>query len=148
MPTLELTCEQISKPALQKGDDAAQEEKPNSPAWRPKANARTLTNRAGIESVVNQMLQVLAHSNLPHQTILVPVHACELTNVVESILQTIRVLIGIDISKSELHMSINNELGETQYLSRQVECIAKSRLLSFLGGQSFGRLQVEIWSKK
>ena len=94
------------------------------------------------------MLQIFAHSNLPHQTILVPVHARELTNVVESILQTIRVLIGIDIAKSELHMSINNELGETQYLSRQVECIAKSRFLSFLGGQSFGRLQVEIWSKK
>lgn len=67
---------------------------------------------------------------------------------VESILQTIRVLIGIDISKSELHMSINNELGKTQYLSRQVERITKSRLLSFLGSQSFGRLQVEICRKK
>ena len=30
---------------------------------------------------------------------------------IESVLQTICVLIGIDISKSELHMGINNELG-------------------------------------
>mmetsp|Transcript_27303 Transcript_27303/g.78698 ORF Transcript_27303/g.78698 Transcript_27303/m.78698 type:complete len:112 (-) Transcript_27303:1958-2293(-) len=111
MTTLELSSEEITKPTLQKGDDAAQEEQPDSPARRPKADTRTLTDRAGIESVVNQMLQVLAHSDLPHQTILVPVHSRELTDVVEGILQTVRVLIGIDIAKAELHMGINNELG-------------------------------------
>ena len=109
--TLELTSEEITKPTLEKGGDAAQEEQPDSPAWRPKADTRTLTDWTGIESIVDQVLQVLAHSDLPHQTILVPIHARELADVVEGILQTVRVLISIDIAKAELHMSINNELG-------------------------------------
>ena len=38
------------------------------------------------------MLQVFAHPNLSHQLVLVAVHACQLTNVSEDVLKSIRQL--------------------------------------------------------
>lgn len=38
------------------------------------------------------MLKILAHSNLPHELVLVPVHSSQLTHVTKNVLQTIRQL--------------------------------------------------------
>lgn len=42
-----------------------------------------------VKPVVDEMFQVLAHSNLPHQFVFVPVHPCELTHVGKDVLQAI-----------------------------------------------------------
>lgn len=47
-----------------------------------------------VEAVVDEMLQVLAHPNLPHELVLVAVHASQLTNMGEDVLQSICQLQG------------------------------------------------------
>lgn len=42
-----------------------------------------------VEAVVDEMLQVFAHSNLPHELVLVAVHASQLTDMGEDVLQSI-----------------------------------------------------------
>lgn len=42
-----------------------------------------------VEAVVNEMLQVFAHSDLPHEFVLIAVHASQLTNMGEDVLQSI-----------------------------------------------------------
>ena len=42
-----------------------------------------------VEPVVDEMLEVLAHADLSHQFVLVPVHTRQLAHVGEDILQTI-----------------------------------------------------------
>jgi hypothetical protein len=49
-------------------------------------------------------LQVLGHANLTHQTVLVTVHASQLTNVGKSVLQTISQLKGIDVAQTVLNV--------------------------------------------
>lgn len=56
---LELAGQQVAEPALQQGHDAAQEEEPHAPHGRPEAHAGALAHRAGVEPVVNEVLQVL-----------------------------------------------------------------------------------------
>mmetsp|Transcript_94895 Transcript_94895/g.290284 ORF Transcript_94895/g.290284 Transcript_94895/m.290284 type:complete len:331 (+) Transcript_94895:4370-5362(+) len=87
---LELARQQVPEPPLQERDDAAEEEEPHPPARRPKAAAGALADGARVEAVVDQVLQVLAHSHLSHQAVLVPVHARELPDVCEDVLQAIR----------------------------------------------------------
>lgn len=51
--------------------------------------------RAGshrVEAVIDEMLQVLAHANLPHQLVFVPVHARQLPHMGKDVLQPIRQL--------------------------------------------------------
>ena len=43
------------------------------------------------------MLQILAGPDLTHEPILVPVHTCELTNMVKRILQAVGKLVRIDV---------------------------------------------------
>lgn len=42
-----------------------------------------------VEAVVDEMLQVFAHSDLPHELVLVAVHASQLTNMGKDVLQSI-----------------------------------------------------------
>ncbi len=42
-----------------------------------------------VEAVVDEMLQVFAHSDLPHELVLVAVHPSQLTNMSEDVLQSI-----------------------------------------------------------
>lgn len=39
-----------------------------------------------VESVVDDMLEILTHTDLPHKLVLVPVHSCQLTDVGKHIL--------------------------------------------------------------
>ena len=56
-----------SLPSLQQRYDTTHEEQPHTPAWSPESTARTLTNRACVEAVIDQTLQVLGHADLPHE---------------------------------------------------------------------------------
>lgn len=47
-----------------------------------------------VEAVVDEMLQVFAHSDLPHELVLVAVHSGQLTNVSEDVLESICQLQG------------------------------------------------------
>ena len=50
------------------------------------------------------MLEVLAHSNLPHQLVLVAVHSSQLSHMSEGVLQAVGQLEGIHIAQTILHM--------------------------------------------
>jgi hypothetical protein len=95
-------------PSLQKGHDSTHEEQPDAPTRGPEPTTRSLSDRARIEPIVDQMLEVLRHAHLPHELILVPVHACKGTNVRKDILQGVGQLEGVDIAETELNVSIDN----------------------------------------
>lgn len=58
----------------------------------------------------------------------------------KDVLDSIRQLEGVDVSKSELDVRVDNELCETQDFTTQVERISETRLLALLRRQSFDRL--------
>jgi len=90
------------------------------------------------------MLQVLAHSHLPHQLVLVPVHARELTHVRECVLQPVSQLKRVDVPQSVLYVCVNNQLGEPENLPAQVERVPKATLLPLLCRQRLDWLQIEV----
>ena len=90
------------------------------------------------------MLQILARTNLVHQLVLVTVHACQLSNVVEGVENSVSKLESINVTQPVLNLSIDNELGQTQNLTHKVESVSKARLLALLGGQGLDRLEVEV----
>ena len=83
--SFELTGKQVSKPrvptsdhvkvresskclpSLKKRHDTTHEEQPDPPARCPETNTRSLADRTSIEAVVDEMLEVLGHTNLPHE---------------------------------------------------------------------------------
>jgi len=54
------------------------------------------------------MFEILAHSDLSHESVFISVHACELSDVREDILNTISELKSINVSETILHMRIYN----------------------------------------
>jgi hypothetical protein len=133
--SLELTRQKIAKPAFKKWYDATHEEKPDAPTGSPETDTRTLTNGTSIEAIIDEMLQVLCHSNLPHELVLVTVHACKGPNMRKNILKSIRELERVDVAKTVLDMRINDELRQAKNFSTQVESIPKARLLPLFCGQ-------------
>ena len=93
---LKLSAEQVAQPALQQRRHAAHEEEPDPPAGRPEAAARPLAHRAGVEAVVDDVLEVLAHADLFHQLVLVPVHACTTTKLGREKKPVLRIRICMD----------------------------------------------------
>ena len=61
-----------------------------------------------IEAVVDDMLEILAHSNLFHQLVFVTVHSSKLTNVCKHVLEAIGQLECVHIVQSVLDMTIHN----------------------------------------
>jgi hypothetical protein len=59
----------------------------------------------------------------------------------EDVLQGVCELESVDIPKSELDVSVDNQFCETKDFSTKMESIAESRLLALLGRQSFDRLE-------
>jgi hypothetical protein len=158
VPAFELTGEQVAQPSFQKRDYTAHEEEPHAPAWCPETVTRTFTNGAGIEAVVNQMLQVLGHSHLSHQLIgnkvrmlsqcqflritnlvLVTVHSCQGANMREDVLKCVGQLESVDVTQAELNMCVHDELGETKNFSAQMERISEAGFLALLGSQGPGK---------
>jgi hypothetical protein len=56
---LKLACQEVAQPAFQQRHDASQEEEPHTPHRGPEAYSRALAHRAGVEAVVDEVLQVL-----------------------------------------------------------------------------------------
>eukprot|EP00398_MALV-I-01_sp_L67-1_P000203 gene202-gene343 len=131
-------------PTFKKRNDTTKEEQPDTPSWSPETTTGTLTDRTGVETVVDDMLKILAHTHLTHQTILVTVHTGELTNMREDILKTISKLESINVTKTVLNHGIDDQLTETENLTAKMESVTETRLLTFLGGQGLDRLQIEI----
>ena len=69
-------------------------------------------NTYGIEAIVDQMLQILAHTNLSHQLVFVTIHAGQLTNVRENILQAIGQLERVHIVQTILNMRVDDQFGQ------------------------------------
>lgn len=90
------------------------------------------------------MLEIFAHANLTHQSILVAIHSRQLTNVSEDVVETIGELIGINVGEAILNVRINDELGQAENLTTQVEGIPKATLLSFFGGEGLDGLEIEV----
>ena len=67
-----------------------------------------------------------------------PVHARELADVREGVLQAVRKLEGVDVAEPVLHVRVDDELRQAQDLARQVEGVAEARLLALLGRQAAG----------
>ena len=90
------------------------------------------------------MLQVLAHSNLTHEFVLVPVHSRQLPNMSKRILQPIRKLVRIHIPKPVLDMRVNNDFRKPENLSKEMERISKAGLFTLFCRQCFDGFKVEI----
>jgi len=88
--TFELTREKIAKPSFEKRDNSTHEEQPDTPTGSPEPTTWAFTDRAGVETIIDQVLEVLRHAYLPHELVLVAVHARQSTNVREYILQGVR----------------------------------------------------------
>lgn len=144
VPTLELPSQQVTQPSFKQRDNTPHEEQPDSPSGRPETDTRTLTNRASVEPRVDDVLEILAHTDLLHKLVLVSIHTGQLTDVREHVLKTISKLESVDVTESELNVGVNNELGETKNFSAKVESVTESRLLSLLGRKSLNGLEVEI----
>jgi len=141
---LKLPRQQAAQPLLEERYHPVQEEDPHPPARGPEPNAWSFAYGSCVEPVVNEVLQVLAHPDLTHQPILVPVHASQLPDVGERVLQAIRQPIRIDVTHAELHVRIDDQLGQTQNLSDEMESVAEATLLPLFRRQGLGRLQVEV----
>ena len=85
----ELPGEEVTQPPLQQWGHAPHKEEPHPPARGPETTAGTLTNRAGVEPIVDDVLEVLAHPDLLHELVLVPVHTGELTDMGHGVLNTV-----------------------------------------------------------
>eukprot|EP01137_Pigoraptor_chileana_P034039 Opistho-2@25961 len=141
---LKLTREEVAQPALEQGDNATEEEHPHPPARRPKTASGALPDRASVEAIVNDVLEILAHANLPHELVLVAVHARELAHVTENVLESVRQLEGVDVAQPILHVRVHNELGHPKNLSAEVKGVAETRLLTLLGRERLDGLEVEV----
>jgi hypothetical protein len=74
------------------------------------------------------MFEIFAHSDLPHQLVLVTVHAGQLAHMGKDVLKTIRQLKGVHVIETVLHMGIHDQLRQAQNFTTQVECY--KRLIS------------------
>ena len=71
----------------------------------------------------------------PQHTILV--HPGQ-SNMCENVLQGVSQLEGIDITETQLDVCVNDELGEANNFTAEVEGVSESRFLSLFSGQSPG----------
>jgi hypothetical protein len=90
------------------------------------------------------MFQILCHPDLLHELVLVSVHSRKLTDMGEEVLQSVRKLESVDVTKSELDVGIDNELGQSQDFSTEMEGVSESRSLSLLGRESLDGLQIHV----
>lgn len=69
------------------------------------------------------MLQILAHSDLPHEFVLVTIHAGQLSDVGKDVLQAIGKLESVDVVQSILYVRVDNQLSETKDFTTQMESL-------------------------
>lgn len=87
------------------------------------------------------MLEILAHANLPHELVLVPVHARKLSDVSERELKSVGELERVDVAEAVLDVRVDDELGEAEDLATEVEGVSEARLLALLGRERLDGLE-------
>ena len=117
LAALKLAREEVPEPALQERDDAAEEKDPDAPHGGPEAAAGALAHGPGVEAVVDEVLEVLAHADLAHEAVLVAVHAGELPDMAEGVLEAVSELEGVDVAQAELDVAVYHQLGEAEDLT-------------------------------
>lgn len=78
-------------------------------------------NTYSVEPVVDKMFEIFTHADLSHEFVLVAVHASQLADMSKHVLQSVGQLKGIYVVQSVLHVWINDQLGQPQDLSAQME---------------------------
>lgn len=73
------------------------------------------------------MLQIFAHSNLSHQFVFVAIHARQLANMSENILQTIGQLKCVHVVQTILNVRIDDQFCQTQDFTTQMESCEKNQ---------------------
>ena len=142
--TLELSSQQISEPSFKQWDHSSHEEQPYSPSRCPETDSWSFSYWSSVEPSVDDMFQIFGHPDLLHELVLVSVHSRELTDVGEEILQSVRKLESVDVTKSELDVRVDDELGQSQDFSAEMEGVSESRSLSLLGRECLDGLQVHV----
>ena len=66
----------------------------------------------GVETIVNDMFHVFAHSNLFHQFVFITVHSGQLSNMGKHVLEPIGQLESVHIVQTILDMRIHNKFGQ------------------------------------
>lgn len=107
MSALECSGEEVSKPPFEQRNDASEEEEPDSPSRSPDANTRAFSDGTSIEPVVDDVLDILAHSDLTHDSVLVPVDTSQLAQVGIHVLKGISQLECVNIAQSVLHVAVH-----------------------------------------
>lgn len=62
----------------------------------------------------------------------------------QRVLQPVRQLVRVNVAQPVLHVRVDQELGQAQYLAAKMERVAEPRLLPLLGRQRLDRLEVEV----
>jgi hypothetical protein len=101
---LELSSQQIPQPTFQEWNDTSEEEKPDSPAGGPETDTRAFANWTGIETIIDQVFEILSHTYLPHQTILITIHTCKLAYMGKDVLKTVSKLESLNVTQAILDM--------------------------------------------
>ena len=144
MPALKLSSQQVPEPSLKKRYNASQEKQPHSPSRRPYTHTWPLTYRPSIETIVNNMLHILAHTDLPHHTILIPIDTGKLSQVRIHVLETIIELKRVHVTQAVLHVAVDNELDNTEDFTAEVEGITEAGFLTLFGSQCLDWLEVKV----
>ena len=126
MTAFELTRQQVAQPSFKQCSNTTLEEKPHAPSRSPNTAAGTLSYRASVKAVVDEMFKIFAHSNLSHQLVLVTVHASQLTNVSKNVLKTVSQLESVDVVETILDMGVDNQLCQTQDFATKMESISET----------------------
>ncbi|KAH3663740.1 hypothetical protein OGAPHI_005142 [Ogataea philodendri] len=107
LSSFKLTRKQVSKPTFQKWHNSSHEEDPHTPGRLPESATWSFSNNS-VESVVNNVFQVLTSSDLVHNFVLVTVDTRQLPKMVQSVVDTVCELESVNVSEPELNMRINN----------------------------------------
>ena len=90
------------------------------------------------------MLKVLAHADLPHELVLVTVHARQLADMRKDILQPVGQLEGVHVVQPVLHVRVHHKFRQAENFPAKMEGIPEAGLFPFLGGEGFHGFQVEV----
>jgi hypothetical protein len=110
----------------------------------PESAAGTFPDRSRVESVVDDVFDVFAITNLSHKPVLVPVHSRQISHMGEYVLKSVSELKGVYIPQPELHMGVHDQFCQSQDFPTEVKRISETGFLPFLGGQSLHGFKIEI----
>jgi hypothetical protein len=90
------------------------------------------------------MFHILAHTYLPHHTILVPIDTSKLSQVRIHVLKTVIKLERVHVTETVLDVAVNHELDNAEDFTAKMEGVTETRFLALLCGQCFNGFKVEV----